>query len=151
MTIEQMGSIGEVIGGIAVVVTLIYLAIQMRQNTQMMRAAAHHSVNELGVHINLALGTDPEASRIIQLGSENYKELEPHQRLMFHLIMRANFSGAEDFYIQSREGLLDTGMWDSRKLAMTRYLQQPGVQTWWERNSDLFSTDFVKDLSRDSQ
>jgi hypothetical protein len=150
MTIEQMGSIGEVIGGIAVLVTLIYLAIQMRQNTQMMRAAAHHSVNELGVHINLALGTDPEASRVLQLGSENYKELDPHQRLMFHLMMRANFSGAEDFYIQAREGLLDIGMWESRKLSMTRYLLQPGVQIWWGRNRDLFSPDFVKDLSGDS-
>ena len=131
-------------------ITLIYLAIQIRQNTRKMRAAAHHSVNELGVHINLTLGTDPEASRILQLGSTNYTDLDPHQQLMFHLMMRANFSGAEDFFIQAREGLLDAGMWDSRKLSMTRYLQQPGVQIWWERNSDLFSRDFVIDLSRDS-
>ena len=150
MSLSDLANISEGIGGIAVVVTLIYLAIQIRQNTRMMRAAAHHSVNELGVHINLALGTDPEASRILQLGSANYAELDPHQRLMFHLMMRANFSGAEDFYIQTREGLLDAGMWDSRKLSMTRYLQQPGVQIWWERNSDLFSRDFVIDLSRDT-
>lgn len=150
MSLSDLANIGEGIGGIAVVVTLIYLAIQIRQNTRMMRAAAHHSVNELGVHINLALGTDPEASRILQTGSANYTELDSHQRLMFHLMMRANFSGAEDFYIQAREGLLDAGMWDSRKLSMIRYLKQPGVQVWWEKNSELFSRDFVIDMSRDT-
>jgi hypothetical protein len=148
MSLNDLANLSEGIGGIAIVVTLIYLAIQIRQNTRMMRAAAHHSVNELGVHINLALGTDPEASRILQLGAANYAELDPHQRLMFHLMMRANFSGAEDFYIQAREGLLDADMWDSRKLSMTRYLQQPGVQIWWERNSELFSRDFVIDLAK---
>ena len=150
MSIQEMGAVGELIGGIAVIFTLIYLAIQIRQNTRIMRAASHHSVNELGVNINLALGTDPEASRILLLGSANYTELDPQQRLMFHLMMRANFSGAEDFYIQARGGLIDAGMWDSRKLSMTRYLQQPGVRTWWERNNDIFSADFVNELSPNS-
>ena len=147
VSLSDLANISESIGGIAVVITLIYLAIQMRQNTRMMRAAAHHSANELGVQINLALGTNTEASRILQLGSASYTELNSHERLMFHLMMRANFSGAEDFYIQAREGLLDSDMWDSRKLSMARYLQQPGVQVWWEKNSDLFSTDFVKVMS----
>jgi hypothetical protein len=149
MSLSDLANIGEGIGGIAVLITLIYLVIQIRQNTRMMRASAHHSVNELGVHINLALGTDPEASRVLQVGSANYTELTSHQRLMFHLMMRANFSGAEDFYIQTREGLLDSDMWDSRKLSMTRYLQQPGVQAWWDKNNELFSADFVNDLSPD--
>ncbi len=35
MTIQELGAIGELIGGIAVVVTLIYLAVQVRQNTRM--------------------------------------------------------------------------------------------------------------------
>lgn len=40
MTLQDWGSLGEVISGMAVLVTLIYLAIQTRQNTLAVRASA---------------------------------------------------------------------------------------------------------------
>ena len=136
-------------GGIAVLFTLVYLAIQIRQNTKMMRAAAHHSANHLGVDINLALGTDQQIAGVLLAGSADPKTLDAEQQLMFHLIMRSIFSGAEDFFIQSREGLLDLDMWQSRKHSMTQYLLQPGIRGWWDQNQALFSADFVQELSHD--
>jgi hypothetical protein len=149
MTLSDLGNIGETIGGIAVLATLVYLALQIRQNTRTMRAAAHHSANQLGVQINLALGTNPEVARVLMQGSAGVPELEPHQQLMFHLMMRANFSGAEAFFIQAREGLLEQDMWESRRRSMQGYLRQPGVRSWWERNREIFSEDFAAELSRE--
>ncbi|MBW2396531.1 MAG: hypothetical protein JRG95_19955 [Deltaproteobacteria bacterium] len=149
MTLTDLGNIGETIGGIAVLVTLAYLALQIRQNTRTMRAASHHSANQLGVQINLALGSNPEVARVLMKGAMETPAPEPHEQLMFHLLMRANFSGAEDFYIQAREGLLEPEMWESRRRSMQRYLHQPGVRTWWERNRDIFSADFAAEFSRE--
>ena len=67
--------------------------------------------------------------------------------MKFHLLMRANFSGAEDFYIQTREGLLEPEMWKSRRRSMQRYLRQPGVRRWWDENRDIFSAGFAAELS----
>jgi hypothetical protein len=150
MTLTDLANLGEAIGGIAVVITLIYLAIQIRQNTRMMRASAHHAANHLAVDINLALGTDPQASEVLLLGSKDPTELNPNQSLMFHLMMRSIFSGAEDFFIQTREGLLNPGMWESRKHSMRQYLLRPGIDAWWRENQALFSKDFVVELDRDA-
>ena len=150
MTLTDLANISDAIGGIAVVVTLIYLAIQIKQNTRMMRASAHHAANHLAVDINLALGTDPQLAEVLLRGSKDRSELSPSQGLMFHLMMRSIFSGAEDFYIQTREGLLDRGMWESRKHSMHQYLLQPGIDAWWSQNQALFSKDFVVELTRDA-
>jgi hypothetical protein len=149
VSLADLANIGEGIGGIAVLFTLIYLAIQIRQNTRMMRASAHHSANHLGTEINLTLGTDPVASEILLIGSGDPSQLDQQQRFMFHLMLRAIFSGAEDFFIQTREGLLEADMWESRRLSMRQYLQQPGIRSWWNDNGPLFSRDFVAELTLD--
>ena len=150
MTLGDLGNIGEGIGGIAVLITLIYLALQIRQNTRTMRAAAHHAANQLGVQINLALGTSPEVARVLMDGASGSPLSEQHEELMFHFLMRANFSGAEAFFIQMREGLLEQDMWESRRRSMQRYLRQPGVRAWWERNQHIFSEDFTVELGREN-
>ena len=114
-----------------------------------MRATAHHSVNQLGVQINLAMGTNADVARVLMSGTTDTPITEPHERLMYHFLMRANFSGAEDFYVQTREGLLERNMWESRRRSMRRYLEQPGVRSWWEQNRDIFSDDFADELTRD--
>jgi hypothetical protein len=148
-TAQLLGNLGEFLGAIAVVATLVYLAAQIRQNTRTMRSTAHHSANQLGVQINLALGTNAEAAQVLLNGSAEVPFDTPHQQLMFHFLMRANFSGAEDFYIQVREGLLEANMWESRRVSMLRYLEQPGVRSWWEDNQGIFSDDFAAELTRD--
>lgn len=146
MTLADVADISGAVGSIAVVISLIYLAIQIRQNTKMMRASAHHAANHLAVDINLALGTDPHAAEVLMLGSKDPTALTAEQGLMFHLMMRSIFSGAEDFYIQTREGLLDRGMWESRKYSMHQYLTRPGIAAWWRENQALFSKDFAVEL-----
>ena len=88
MTLTDLANISDAVGGIAVVITLIYLAIQIRQNTRMMRASAHHSANQLAVDINLALGTDPQVAEVLLVGSTDPNDLTPSQGVMFHLMMR---------------------------------------------------------------
>ena len=46
MTIQDMGAVGEMIGGIAVIITLIYLTLQIRQNTRAVRLNTGHAVTE---------------------------------------------------------------------------------------------------------
>ena len=57
---EAIGAIGEVVGGVAVIATLLYLAIQIRQNAQSVRNAASLSVNEGLAEINRRLSNDAE-------------------------------------------------------------------------------------------
>ena len=79
MTLSDLGNIGEMLGGVAVLVTLVYLALQIRQNTRTMRSAAHHSANQLGVQINLVLGMNPAVARVLMAGPAKTPFQEPHE------------------------------------------------------------------------
>ena len=67
MNIDQLGSIGEFIGGIAVVVSLIYVAIQLRRNTKETRSAALEANAYKFVDLNIAIATNPEIMEAMNL------------------------------------------------------------------------------------
>ena len=68
--LEALGNIGDFVGGIAVIATLVYLAVQVRQNTQQLRASALSTSTAANVAFNYSLGTDPGAARVFQVGLE---------------------------------------------------------------------------------
>ena len=47
MTLEDLGNIGEFVGAVAVVVSLLYLAVQIRQNSRLLRSAASQAAASL--------------------------------------------------------------------------------------------------------
>ena len=74
MVLDQLGSIGSIISGIAVVISLIYLAIQIRRNTEAERTATYQSiVSDFGA-MNNNLAGNPELSHMFVEALENYHE-----------------------------------------------------------------------------
>ena len=64
---DAIGAIGEVVGGVAVIATLLYLAVQIRQNARSVRNAASLSVNEGLAEINRRVSNDPEFADLWQI------------------------------------------------------------------------------------
>jgi hypothetical protein len=64
MDITTLAAWGEFIGGIAVVVSLIYLAGQIRQNSRLLRASIASTLAQLDYADNALAAQDPEMSRI---------------------------------------------------------------------------------------
>ena len=64
MTLSDLGSLGEFVGSIAVVLSLIYLAFQIRQNTKSIRASTHHGMVESSNSLAFRF-TEADATQII--------------------------------------------------------------------------------------
>ena len=80
MTLQDLGDIGERVGAIGVVVSLVYLAIQIRQNTRSVRSASFQEAIRDVIAITDALGTDEELSRIYWKGLADFESLEQDER-----------------------------------------------------------------------
>ena len=80
---EAIGAIGEVVGGVAVIATLLYLATQIRQNAQSVRNAASLSVNEGLAEINRRVSNDPEFADLWLRGLKDYGGLTGVERMRF--------------------------------------------------------------------
>ena len=61
MTLEDLGNLGEFIAAVAVVVSLVYLALQIRQNTRSVRDSAFQAVASSVQETSILLGTSPQS------------------------------------------------------------------------------------------
>ena len=132
MTLESLGSIGELIGGLAVAVSLVYLAIQVRQSARTTRAEMlqHYSLaleSEL-----MALGRDPQASHVWNAGLRNWDDLSEAEQGQFGGMIAGLFTGFESTYNQYRSGLLEEDSWESYQKRLRWYMARRGVRAWWK-------------------
>jgi hypothetical protein len=65
MTIQDLGSLGELIAAIATVATLIYLATQLRQNSNQLRGDAIVSINNTEEALVEDLRDDEDLARVL--------------------------------------------------------------------------------------
>ena len=101
MTIQDLGSIGEFVAAIATLATLVYLALQIRQNTRSVRASTHHAFVISGNAISFALA-ETEAAQLVIKAARSYGDLTPEEKFPYSMLMRASFAWYEDTYLQFR-------------------------------------------------
>lgn len=142
MNIQDLGAVGELVSAIAVVITLIYLTFQIKQNTRSIRGATHHSAA-----IALASVLEPLASiefaRVWADGAEDYKSLSAVDRTSFSAFLVRTMKIWEDSYFQWQEGQLDSRIWLSAEVFMLDVLSLPGPSQWFETRSAWLDAEFV--------
>ncbi len=142
MTLDNLGNIGELIGAIGVIVTLVYLAMQIRQNTGSIRTAAFQEVIRELARVTDLIATDADLARIYRAGLVDLNSLEPEERTRFAAFMMSWFRRLEILAYQLEHGSLDSGPWDGARMIAVKALAQPGGALLWTRAQDLFSPDF---------
>mgnify|MGYP001554919510 FL=1 len=80
MNWDAIGAIGEVLGALGVIATLIYLTTQIRQNTNAMRASSLDSETQISNDVRLGILSDPELTKIYYEGLKNVASLNDIER-----------------------------------------------------------------------
>lgn len=141
---DAVGAIGEILGALAVFVSLIYLAVQIRNQTRESRLLASHDVATALRDLNKSV-CEPHLIGIIgKLGQGGIDTLESYEeRAQFGLIMSNAYRFWEDAYIQFQEGRLDTRVWHSVE-SHSRMVPHStvGGQEYWASRKGQFSHDF---------
>ncbi len=149
MTLDDLGNIGEFVGAVGVVVSLIYLAAQIRRNTSSVRASTfQEAVRDIATLSDL-LATDAELSRIWSSGLQDLDALKPDERVRFAAYMLGMFRRLENVVYQTQHGALDPAYWEGQLSSLRGTLSQPGVAAWWARAQGLFSPDFREYVERE--
>ncbi len=134
MNWEAIGAIGEILGAIAVLVTLVYLAAQIRQNSRFVRAATYHSTSRARNEFNFAVAMTPELSALLVRARDDSTSFDAEERQRFNSLMWGFFNLFEDSLMQRTNGLLTRESWESTRWAMADMLSSPGVRDWVQRN-----------------
>ena len=153
MTLSDLASIGSLVSGVAVLVSLVYLAQQTRQNTRHTRALVQQANNQQLIDFNWDGAKDPVLNELLLRGDAGDPTLTPAQASAYLRLVLAYMCYAEDSYYQHREGLIDTERW----AATSTWLQygrapHPGFRAGWTMSRELFGREFatfVDDAVRD--
>ena len=142
MSIEFLGNLGDFIGGIGVIVTLIYLALQIRQNTVATKADSYQAVVASASDWSRELSLNTEICEILHRGSEDYDALEVVERLRFNLAMSSYFRNMENLHLKFRTGAVDASVWSGWANRTRAFVLSPGTQAWWALNASAYSSEF---------
>jgi hypothetical protein len=136
MNIQDLGALGELIGSIAVVVTLIYLAIQVKQNTStiILSESAHRATIETELNkrfhdLRRDLYTDPELARIYRVGMITPEKLDTVEWDRFYNWVYSQFLSLGEQYRLSDSLVVERGEYQDIYEDMFRY---PGIRAFWK-------------------
>ncbi len=142
MTLQDYGSIGEAVGAIATIATLVYLALQIRASTAAARSVAAQSVHEAYATWYRLIASDETLAAIITNGLRDYDSLTEQERTRFIAVFMAYLSGSQDAFIKWREGTLAPELWVGWELALMNLVIPPGGRRFWADRSYLFGESF---------
>jgi hypothetical protein len=153
MNLQSLAYIGEIIGTVVVILSLVYLAVQVRQNTEAQRTENYARALERLAAFQSMLSTDSEISIIFSKGLANYSNLATQEKLRFNWVMYEAFGAFEFMFHAARKESIDDEIWSRWSDATAWYLTFPGVHTWWMSRplpfTDSFSL-FVDSLLKDN-
>ena len=135
-TIHEWGALGELIGGAAVIVTLIFVVIQLRQLAAQTHGAAR--ANRAGAiamqaqqsaHLNSQISSSKELARIFRIGSGNRDDLDEDEQVQLDfLYLQVVNAFEENYFLHSRT---DSYLWRRHEPYIASLAHQGGFQQWW--------------------
>lgn len=142
MSLNDLGNIGEFVGAIAVVVSMVYLAVQVRRNTQSLDASIDNT------YVDLYLGwvdsfSSEKSSNLLVTGFEEPANLTDAEAARFGSYMVRFIILIEVVYSMHSRGTLSKERWDVAKTDILTFLGTRGGSLWWKGNQSGFPRSIV--------
>lgn len=135
-------ALAEMISAAAVVISLIYLAVQIRSGTKALKTTIRDSVFQSLIEWNTDVMADPDLAHIFQEGSRDINTLTERERARFVHVMYSFFKLFENIYIHYLEGSAGKEAWESNRMILLAYSPLPGTQFYWRSRSAIFDPRF---------
>ena len=143
MNWEAVGAIGEIVGAIAVVVTLIYLASQTRlnrqateTNTRALHATARTESSRYWSEEVIRMALSPDMAAIVDQGMVDASALDDNDRQRLVAWYTQHIIAADGAYHQYLDGILPEDAWEARKMVIAGLLTYDSFIRAWE--ADFF-------------
>lgn len=135
MTLNDLGNIGELIGSLAIVLSLIYVGIEVRRSSRIARLSTLQAHTDNTIQLMSALAHSEQSARVMRVGLDESEELTDDQRSQFNLYMSAALFSVQSAYVHHVEGASSEQTWNAWLRIASFYLLPPGGKRWWVENN----------------
>lgn len=142
-------ALSEIIGCVAVVVSLLFLSHDLRQNTRTTQAANYIKVNDTMIENTVVLTGDRAGGPIFLKAMNGLAGLDLQDYYHFHLVALGMLRRYEMLFVQESLGLMDGWSTSGFKNSLMGLLSHKGIQEWWAGSAKLFSPDFSAHVTKE--
>ena len=140
--------LAEVVGAIAVVVSLVYLAVQTRDNTRVMRSRAAWDAQQSFVEVNETLGDGGFVSDLLYKTLIEPDQLSDKEKYFVQRFYRSWFQRMEAQFALYQSGILDEEIWNLRRGYAKAIFNNPIAKECWEaeKTNSMFTEGFISSI-----
>jgi hypothetical protein len=149
VTIQDLGSIGELLAAIATLATLLYLAKQIRASNLSVRAESQRAVRSGGSAMHVAIVQDPDVARIFNAGLRDFNALTPDERTRFSFLLGDLVGNAAAFHQELMLGVLPRAEFEHTLPVIEGFLRAQGGREFWKRHQHQFPRPFQKFVEKE--
>jgi hypothetical protein len=142
MAWELAASIAELIGAAAVVISLVYLAVQVRSATRELRTTTRDSAIQKFMEFNYCVMSDADPGWIFQAGCRDFRSLEEKDRTRLVHAMYSFFKMFENIYLHYLDRSVDEKVWPHNSPMLVAYASQPGAQFYLSHRREISTLGF---------
>ncbi len=140
---EAIGAVAEGLGAIAVILSVLYLATQIRSQTREAKLSATRELSAESRRVLELVALDHEYSKIYQAGIYDYKGLPDNDRMRVSYMFRSFLLICEQQYLHTQHGSIDSMYLESSERVYLEFLKSPGLQQFWQMSKHAFSDAFI--------
>lgn len=142
MNWDAINAVSQLISSIAVVISVLYLAVQLRSSTRVARVAAQDAAAAALRDVTKPFMENAELGRIWRIGLENFQTLSADDQARFFHAAHQFLKALETIHFHYVDGLLDAQLWEGWRELLRHYVATPGLQYYLGLRGAVFSARF---------
>src|SRR5213083_526747 len=143
MNWQMLAALGQLATVLVGIPSLIYFAIQIREQTRERRQSAVNALTVQWGDLTKALHENAEFAALFLRGVHSFRDLDAIAKLRFSAFQNRFFKNFEGMYYSRQEGILTTDLWNEIERTMSDFLAYDGVRQWWETRKHWHTEAFV--------
>ena len=142
--LAELAQIAEIVAALAVVVSLLYVGMEIRSNTAAVRGAAMQAIATTDADALMTLAADADLSEVVRIGQLNPSELSEADAFRYDAFMRQFWLSFQNIFQQSELGLIDPSVWRSYLSVICGMWTQTGTRETWPHHAEILEDNFVR-------
>src|SRR6476620_3505774 len=134
MSFEQISYLAQIIASVAVVASLIFVALQIKQNTRALQRNEHNSTMEQWTVIRQAIAQNRDIAELITAGLQGERAMDAADQLRLEQMLQEDAWAAFHIWDRTQRGIFPKGTFEATGGALLgTLLRTPGGESWWRK------------------
>ena len=144
LKLSDWASIAEVVGALAIVVSLIYVGIQVNESSRAVRSAAANDANVSMQSWYLEIGSNQQTSKLWLEAMLSEEPLPRDEEFQFLMMTHSAFLAFQNSYFLAEEGTIDEELREAITVAVIGVKDLPGMKRYWRQRRGYLHSGFAE-------